>query len=140
MLKEAENKTQDTPNTSAKDEGAMAMILQQAGKSAEEVAALATLDDADRSAESQFSGEAPTIASLFGTGKAREFDAGTFAPSAEVAKVMGDSLDFLMKHKKAGTLFDNEKMLFRDEIISGLAQAGFFGLAIPKQYLSLIHI
>lgn len=134
MLKEAENKTQDTPNTSAKDEGAMAMILQQAGKSAEEVAALATLDDADRSAESQFSGEAPTIASLFGTGKAREFDAGTFAPSAEVAKVMGDSLDFLMKHKKAGTLFDNEKMLFRDEIISGLAQAGFFGLAIPKQY------
>ena len=34
----------------------MALILQQAGKSADEVAALATLDDADRSAENQFSG------------------------------------------------------------------------------------
>lgn len=134
MLKQAENNTPEASTTSATDEGAMALILQQAGKSAEEVASLATLDDADRSAEGQFSGEAPTIASLFGTGKAREFHAGAFAPSAEVAKVMGASLDFLMKHKKAGTLFDNEKMLFRDEIISGLAEAGFFGLAIPKQY------
>ena len=49
----------------------MALILQQAGKSAEEIAALSTLDEADRSAENQFSGEAPTIASLFGKGKAR---------------------------------------------------------------------
>ena len=48
---------------------AMALILQQAGKSADEVAALSTLDDADRSAESQFSGEAPTITSLFGKGR-----------------------------------------------------------------------
>ena len=115
------------------DDG-MALILQQAGKSAAEVAALATLDDADQSAESQFSGEAPTIASLFSTGKAREFFAGDFTPSAEVAKVMGDSLDFLMKRKKENTLVDNEKMLFRPDIITGLADRGFFGLAIPQQY------
>lgn len=121
-----------SPSDGAKD--AVAMILQQAGKSAEEIAALSTLDAADRSAETQFSGEAPTIASLFGKGKAREFHAGTFAPSPEVADVMGRSLDFLMQHKKAGTLFDNEKMLFRDEILSGLAECGFFGLAIPKEY------
>lgn len=110
------------------------MILQQAGKSADEIAALSTLDEADRSAENQFSGEAPTIASLFGKGKAREFHAGTFAPSPEVADVMGRSLDFLMKNKKAGTLLDNKRMLFRDEIIQGLADIGFFGLAIPKEY------
>ena len=59
------------------NDDAMALILQQAGKSADEVAALSTLDDADQAAENQFSGEAPTISSLFGTGKAREFHAGS---------------------------------------------------------------
>ncbi len=132
MLKEAPS-DKDQKQTSAKDD-AMALILQQAGKSAAEVAALSTLDDADMTAENQFSGEAPTIASLFGKGKAREFDAGKFAPSTKVAEVMSRSLDFLMKHKKEETLLDNERMLFREEIISGLAEAGFFGLAIPEQY------
>lgn len=126
--------TQSQSNDDAGAKDAVAMILQQAGKSAEEIAALSTLDEADRSAENQFSGEAPTIASLFGKGKAREFHAGTFAPSAEVADVMGRSLDFLMKNKKAGTLFNNQEMLFRKEIIQGLADVGFFGLAIPKEY------
>lgn len=133
MLKEAEPKTTSTKSNKSSDD-AMAMILQQAGKSAAEVAALSTLDDADRTAENQFSGEAPTIASLFGTGKAREFNAGTFSPSPEVAKVMGDCLDFLMSRKTEGTLFDNEKMLFRDDVIKGLADRKFFGLAIPKEY------
>ena len=96
MLTQSEENKTTTP---AKDD-AMAMILQQAGKSADEVAALSTLDDADQTAENQFSGEAPTIASLFGKGLAREFDAGTFSPSETVAKVMGESLDFLMKRKK----------------------------------------
>ncbi len=114
--------------------GAMAMILQQAGKSEAEVAALATLDDADQSAESQFSGEAPTIASLFGMGRAREFYAGTFSPSAKVAACMETCLEFLLQRKKSGTLLDNEKMLFRDDVIRGLAERGFFGLAIPEQY------
>lgn len=126
-------KNDEISKPNSNDDG-MAMILQQAGKSAEEVAALATLDDADRTAENQFSGEAPTIASLFGTGKAREFFAGNFTPSADVAKVMGASLDFLMERKKSNTLFDNVRMLFRDDIITGLAERGFFGLAIPQQY------
>lgn len=116
------------------DDEAVALILQQAGKSAEEIAALTTLDDADQSAETQFSGEAPTIASLFGTGRAREFDAGRFSPSPKVAKVMGDSVDFLLQRKKAGTLLNNKCMLFEKDVISGLAERGFFGLAIPEQY------
>ena len=115
MLKSAEEKLAGSPeSTSPAKDDAMALILQQAGKSAAEVAALSTLDDADQSAENQFSGDAPTITSLFGKGKAREFFAGSFAPSPEVAKCMGDSLDFLMKRKKEGTLLDNEKMLFRE--------------------------
>ena len=128
-------KTTDTViDDDQQNDEAIALILQQAGKSADEIAALSTLDDADSSAETQFSGEAPTLASLFGTGKAREFYAGKFSPSTKVAKVMGDSLDFLLKRKKAGTLLDNERMLFHSEVISGLAECGFFGLAIPEQY------
>ena len=132
MLTETEKNKSGSNKPAGED--AMALILQQAGKSADEVAALSTLDDADQSAESQFSGEAPTIASLFGTGKAREFHAGKFSPSAEVAKVMGNCLNFLMKRKRENTLYDSEKMLFRTDIITGLADRGFFGLAIPKEY------
>ncbi len=131
MLKTPE---QDRSTDLEPKKDAMAMILQQAGKSAAEVAALSTLDDADQTAENQFSGEAPTIASLFGTGRAHEFDAGKFAPSAEVAACMGECLDFLMMRKKTNTLCDNQKMLFQDDVISGLAELGFFGLAIPKEF------
>ena len=91
-------------NASSSSDDGMALILQQAGKSAAEVAALATLDDADSTAENQFSGQAPTIASLFGTGKAREFFAGNFTPDANVASVMGASLEFLMKRKRKAPL------------------------------------
>lgn len=113
---------------------AVALILQQAGKSADEIASLSALDAADRSAENQFSGDAPTLASLFGKGKASEFDAGTFSPAPEVAACMGECLDFLMQRKKEGTLCNNEKMLFQEDIITGLAERGFFGLAIPTEY------
>lgn len=126
------NEKKNTEDSGAED--AVSMILKQAGRTADEVASLATLDDADRAAEGQFSGEAPTLASLFGSARAAEFFAGKFSPSAEVAKTMGDSIDFLLNRKKAKTLFDNEKMLFHDDTINGLGDIGFFGLAIPKQY------
>ena len=124
----------ETPAGGLSANDALAMILAQAGKSAEEIASLATLDDADRSAEKQFSGEAPTLASLYGRAKAVELDPGVFRPSLEVARIMGESIEFLLRRKKAGTLLDHRKMLFHDETISGLAALGFFGLAIPKEY------
>jgi len=113
---------------------AISLIMKQAGRSAEEVASLSTLDDADRAAENQFTGEAPTLTSLFGHGRAVEFDAGRFSPSAEVAKTMSECFEFLLRRKKAGTLLDHRKMLFHDQTLEGLASLGFFGLAIPKQY------
>jgi len=124
----------ETQSRSDGNTDAISLILKQAGRSADEVASLATLDDADRAAEKQFSGEAPTIASLFGTVKAVEFDPGRFSPSPEVANTMAASIEFLLKRKKAGSLLDHSKMLFQEETISGLATIGFFGLAIPKQY------
>jgi alkylation response protein AidB-like acyl-CoA dehydrogenase len=124
----------ETPAGGLSANDALGMILAQAGKSADEIASLATLDDADRSAEKQFSGEAPTLESLYGRAKAVELDPGVFRPSLEVARIMGESIEFLLRRKKAGTLLDHRKMLFHDETISGLAGLGFFGLAIPKEY------
>lgn len=123
-----------SPGSSSEGYDAISLILAQAGKSAEEIASLSTLDDADRFAEKQFSGEAPTLATLFGVGKVAELDAGYFNPSPEVAAVMGKSMEFLLQRKRNGTLLDHERMLFRNEVIEGLASLGFFGLAIPKQY------
>lgn len=133
--------TQERPQTestsAAQDSSgtdAIALILAQAGRTAEEIASLATLDDADRAAEQQFSGAAPTLTTLYGSVKASELEAGVFSPSPEVAKAMGDCLEFVVQRKKNGTLLDHQKMLFHDDTLAGLAERGFFGLAIPKQY------
>ena len=138
MVLSTETPTQEAPASPkpASNSGAdaLTLILTQAGKTADEIASLSTLDDADRMAENQFSGEAPTLSTLFGTGRARELDAGPFSPSPEVASTMAACIEFLMQRKKAGSLLDHEKMLFQDETISGLASLGFFGLAIPKEY------
>ncbi len=136
MLQTDTEKEITTPGEPAAnaDNDAVAMILKQAGKSADEIAALSTLDEADRSAETQFSGLAPTLESLFGRGKVAEFYAGKFSPAAEVARVMAECMAFLLERKKADTLCDNVKMLFHDDVISGLAERGFFGLAIPQKY------
>ena len=60
-----DGKTPDAAQQTDLGLDAISLILKQAGKTADEVAALATLDDADRSAENQFSGEAPTLSSRF---------------------------------------------------------------------------
>jgi alkylation response protein AidB-like acyl-CoA dehydrogenase len=136
MLRSPNAPIQDAAETDSNEGGtdALSMILAQAGKSAEEIASLSTLDDADRLAERQFSGEAPTLTTLFGTGRVSELDAGHFSPSPEVAAVMGKCMEFLLQRKKTGQLLDHERMLFRQEVIEGLAELGFFGLAIPKEY------
>ena len=134
MLRSPESKPSATSDSTEVNIDAISLIMKQAGRSAAEVASLSTLDDADRAAENQFSGEPPTLTSLFGQAKAAEFDAGRFSPSPEVAKTMAASIEFLIQRKKAGTLLDHVKMLFHDETLAGLAQLGFFGLAIPKQY------
>jgi len=113
---------------------ALSLILAQAGRRPEEIASLATLDDADRTAERQFSGEAPTLSTLFGSARAADLDPGRFRPEPEVAATMAACLDFVLIRKKAGTLLDHDRMLFHADAIAGLAARGFFGLAIPKQY------
>lgn len=127
----------DRPSTSTTGEAggdAVSMILKQAGRSADEVASLAALDAADRAAETQFSGEAPTLSSLFETARAAEFYAGRFSPEPKVAETMARSLEFLLERKRQGTLLDYQKMLFHDDTLKGLAEIGFFGLAIPEAY------
>jgi alkylation response protein AidB-like acyl-CoA dehydrogenase len=113
---------------------AISLILAQAGRKPEEIASLATLDDADRAAEGQFTGEAPTLASLFGTALVTDFDPGQFNPAPDVAATMASCLDFVIARAKNASLVDRDRMLFHAATIGGLAARGFFGLAIPKAY------
>ena len=106
----SESQNPEPSGSAAASSDAVSLILRQAGKSAGEVEALSTLDDADRAAETQFSGQAPTLTSLFGQAQAVEFYAGSFSPSSEVAKTMGDCIEFLMKEKQAGTLLEPEDL------------------------------
>ncbi|NDC62475.1 MAG: acyl-CoA dehydrogenase [Planctomycetia bacterium] len=124
----------DVPSVPPPAADAVSMILAQAGRSAEEIASLATLDDADRTAERQFSGEPPTLATLFGRGRAAELDPGHFSPAPEVAATMAACIEFLLTRRKEGLLLDHGRMLFHEGTISGLAALGFFGLAIPREY------
>ena len=133
MLRPSEHEPPAPPPASRTDD-AVSLILAQAGRSAEEIASLATLDDADRTAERQFSGEPPTLATLFGRGRAVELDPGHFSPTPEVAATMAACVDFLLKRRREGVLLDHGRMLFHDDTISGLASLGFFGLAIPREY------
>ncbi len=130
MLRDA-----DRPPPAAPDgNDAISLILAQAGRRPEEIASLATLDDADRTAERQFTGEPPTLTTLFGSARAADLDPGEFRPEPDVAAAMAACLDFVLARKKAGTLLDHDRMLFAPDTITGLASRGFFGLAIPKQY------
>ncbi len=132
MLSDAEPTAATPPPSSGSD--AISLILAQAGRRPEEIASLTTLDDADRMAESQFAGEAPTITSLFGTARVADFDPGRFNPEPDVAATMAACLEFVITRAKDGTLIDRERMLFHADTIGGLASRGFFGLAIPKAY------
>jgi alkylation response protein AidB-like acyl-CoA dehydrogenase len=131
MLRDAES---TSPTASSGGSDAISLILAQAGRKPEEIASLATLDDADRAAEGQFTGEAPTLTSLFGTARVTDFDPGQFNPAPEVAATMAACLDFVMTKARDGTLVDRDRMLFSADTIQGLASRGFFGLAIPKAY------
>ncbi|MFM7075962.1 MAG: acyl-CoA dehydrogenase family protein [Planctomycetaceae bacterium] len=132
MLREAEPRHADAGPDGGAD--AISLILAQAGRRPEEIASLATLDDADRAAEGQFSGEAPTLATLFGGARIADLAAGRFSPTPEVAATMAACLEFVLARKKADTLLDHRRMLFHDETLAGLAARGFFGLAIPVEY------
>jgi alkylation response protein AidB-like acyl-CoA dehydrogenase len=130
MLRDADH----APPTAHTPRDAISLILAQAGRRPEEIASLATLDDADRTAERQFSGEAPTLTTLYGSARAADLDPGEFRPEPDVAATMAACLEFVMGRAREGTLLDHDRMLFSTDIVTGLAARGFFGLAIPKQY------
>jgi alkylation response protein AidB-like acyl-CoA dehydrogenase len=134
MLRSTERDPSGRSISGQPEADAITMILAQAGRSSEEIASLATLDDADRSAENQFSGAPPTLTTLFGRGRAVELDPGHFRPTPEVAATMAACLEFLLERKSRGLLLDHDRMLFHDDTIAGLAARGFFGLAIPMKY------
>lgn len=113
--------------------------LRLGGKTEEEATKTGAMDRADDQVESMFAEEYKTVNSpihravwddnvpvdLFTTPKAEEVDASIPA--------MKKCLEVLQKHQKANTVWD-AKGKVSDQILQELAEAGYWGMLIPKKY------
>ncbi|MDZ4779302.1 MAG: acyl-CoA dehydrogenase family protein [Planctomycetia bacterium] len=113
--------------------------LKLGGKSEEEARRTGAIDRADDQVEALFAPQYQTTASP--AHRAiwdREvpidlFRSGRVEPTAEVKRVMDDSVAVVRRHRDAGTLLDENKKI-RDEVLRDLAGAGYWGLLVDKEY------
>ncbi|MBS1956390.1 MAG: acyl-CoA/acyl-ACP dehydrogenase [Cyanobacteria bacterium SZAS-4] len=113
--------------------------LRLGGKTEEEATKTGAMDRADDQVESMFAEEYKTVNSpihravwddnvpvdLFTTPKSDDLDASIPA--------MKKCLEVLQKHQKANTVWD-AKGKVSDQILQELAEAGYWGMLIPKKY------
>jgi alkylation response protein AidB-like acyl-CoA dehydrogenase len=135
QLKEGNQMTTD----SNKDVSFAETALRLGGKTEEEARKTGAVDRADDQVEAMFAEEYKTVNSpihravwddnvpidLFTTPKADEID--TTIPA------MKKSLEVLEKHRNAKTVWD-AKGKVSDQILRELAEAGYWGMLIPKKY------
>ena len=62
-----------------------------------------------------------------------EFDSADSDPPADVRAVMDASLAVVRRHRDAGTLLDEHRKI-RNEVLAELADAGYWGLLVPRAY------
>lgn len=113
--------------------------LRLGGKSADEAQRTGAIDRADDTVEQLFQPQYQTINSpvhraVWDRGvPASLFQAKPDKPSAEVARVMEDSLAVVGRHRQAGTLLDGERKVSA-AVLHDLAAAGYWGLLVDRAY------
>jgi len=114
--------------------------LKLSGKSAEEARSTGAVDRADEQVEALFATKYQTTNSPAHRAVWRsDLDISTFMaqdvtpPSAELQKVMDDSLEVTRRRRDAGTLLNAERKI-TPESFGELGQAGYWGLLVDKQY------
>ena len=109
------------------------------GKSKEEARRTGAIDKADDQVESLFSPQYQTVNSpahraMWDRGIPIElFQSIEPETPADVTRVMDDSVAVVDRHRNAGTLM-NEDRKISDAVLSDLAQAGYWGLLVDKEY------
>ena len=113
--------------------------LKLSGKSEEEARKTGTLDRADEQVEALFAPryqttQSPVHRAVWDHSVPVElFQANRATVSAEVEKVMRDSLDAARRHRDARTLLDDRGKV-SDALLRDLAGAGYWGLLVDREY------
>jgi alkylation response protein AidB-like acyl-CoA dehydrogenase len=109
------------------------------GKGADEARRTGAIDKADEQVEALFAPKYQTTASpVHRAVWEREFPVELFisrpaAPSAEVEKVMQDSVAVVRRHREAGDILDEKKKI-SPAVLRELAGVGYWGLLVGKEY------
>lgn len=130
----------DTTNPSVPEETSFAeTALKLGGKSEDEARRTGAIDSADDQVEKLFQPQYQTVNSpahraVWDRGIPVElFQADPIAAPPEIRKVMDDSLEVVRGFKKSKSITD-EKGKIRNEVLQGLADAGYWGLLVDKKY------
>ncbi|RIK78873.1 MAG: acyl-CoA dehydrogenase [Planctomycetota bacterium] len=113
--------------------------LKLGGKSADEARRTGAIDAADDHVERMFARAFQTVSSpahraVWDRGVPVElFTSAPVEVSPDVQKVMDDSIAVVKRHRQAGTL-DNQDGKVADQVLADLAQAGYWGLLVDRQY------
>ncbi len=115
------------------------MALKLGGKSDDEARRTGAIDTADDQVEALFAPKYQTVQSPAHRAvwerrvPADEFLSSPPKPPADVVKVMEASLEVVRRHKRAGTLHNEEGRL-REELLAELATVGYWGLLVDKEH------
>jgi alkylation response protein AidB-like acyl-CoA dehydrogenase len=113
--------------------------LKLGGKSEDEARRTGAIDTADDQVEALFAPQYQTINSpahraVWERGVPVDlFQSADAVSSPDVTKVMNDSLEVVRRHRAGGTLF-NAAGKITDEVLTDLANAGYWGLLVDKEY------
>jgi alkylation response protein AidB-like acyl-CoA dehydrogenase len=113
--------------------------LKLGGKSEDEARRTGAIDKADDQVEALFAPQYQTINSpvhraVWERGVPIElFASAPTAPTADVARIMVDSLAVVRRHRDAKTLLDEQGKI-TEHVLNDLATAGYWGLLVDKEY------
>ncbi len=113
--------------------------LKLGGKSEEEARRTGAIDRADDQVEALFAPQYQTTASpahraIWDRGVPIDlFRSRRVEPTAEIGRVMEDSMALVRRHRAAGTLL-NDKQKIADQVLGDLAGAGYWGLLVDREY------
>jgi alkylation response protein AidB-like acyl-CoA dehydrogenase len=127
------------PPTSENEASFAETALKLGGKSEEEARRMGAVDRADDQVEQLFKAQYQTTSSPIHravwerTLPVELFEASPESTPADVQTVMNRSLDAVRQHRTAGSLHNAEGKI-ADAVLNDLAQAGYWGLLVDRQY------
>lgn len=131
---------QAAPQEAPREEASFAeTALKLGGKSQDEARRTGAIDKADDQVEALFAPQYQTVNSPSHRAvwerrvPAEEFLSSPPKPSADMERVMAESLAVVRKHRDAGALHSSDGRI-REEVLAELGQAGYWGLLVDREH------